>query len=122
MVPVQDEVLQVDFDHAKARLRVTGLLVFDDHDIADSLTFGLGLPGDLGFPYPQISPVFPPRATASFNVKWDGTIDTAQIHNTAQQFEDCSLRLARPLGGPVSNLALCFSRKPPIRRETWLLF
>jgi hypothetical protein len=56
------------------------LEVFDDHDLANSLTDGLGLPGDLGFPYPAIPPVFPVRTTVSFEVKWN--ID--RFHHLAQ--------------------------------------
>jgi hypothetical protein len=36
-----------------------GLELFDDHDLANSLTSGLGLPGGLGFPYPAIPGVLP---------------------------------------------------------------
>jgi hypothetical protein len=49
MVRVPHDAVSVDFDNAQASIRVSGLQVFDDHDIANSLTFGLGLPGDLGF-------------------------------------------------------------------------
>lgn len=51
------------------------------------MTDGLGLPGDLGFPYPQIPSVFPTRATVSFDVEWNGIISAAQIHNTGQRFQ-----------------------------------
>ena len=52
MVRVPRESVIVRLDDGRARLRVCGLKVFDDHDIANPLTQGLGLPGDLGFPYP----------------------------------------------------------------------
>ena len=87
MIRVEHEAVDVDFDHARASLRVRGLQVFDDHDLANSLTDGLGLPGDLGFPYPNIPPVFPTRATVSFDVEWNGIISAAQIHNAGQRFE-----------------------------------
>jgi hypothetical protein len=87
MVPVAHDAVEVDFDNARARLRVSELEVCDDHDVANSLTFGLGLPGDLGFPYPAIPPVFPVRATVSFDVAWEGVITEAQLRNTSQRFE-----------------------------------
>ena len=86
MVQVKDEAVEVDFDNGKARLRVRGLPVYDDHDLANSLTQGLGLPGDLGFPYPQIAPVSPVRAKVSFEVIWNGILDMAKIENSMQQF------------------------------------
>src|SRR5260370_23507570 len=87
MVPVAHDAVKVDFDDGRARLRVTGLRAFDDHDIANSLTLGLGLPGDLGFPYPAIPPVAPVRATISFDVEWNGIVATAQINNGVQSFK-----------------------------------
>jgi hypothetical protein len=77
---------------ARASLRVSGLRVFDDHDLANSLTFGLGLPGDLGFPYPAIAPVPPIRATVNFDVEWNGALATQRIHNPAQKFEGIFLQ------------------------------
>ena len=87
MVEVDDDAVEVDFDEGRARLRVRGLDVYDDHDIANSVTLGLGLPGDLGFPYPAIAPVAPVRATVSFDVEWSGIVATAMIENTMQQFK-----------------------------------
>lgn len=113
MVPVRDEALQVDFNHGKARLSVTGLPVFDDHDIANSLTSGLGLPGGLGFPYPKISPAFPTRATVSFDVEWDGTLDTAQIHNIAQQFEGSFLQTGATIQWSSEQPGFMFQSEPP---------
>ncbi len=83
---MSETAVEVDFDEARARLRVTGLKVFDDHDLANSLTDGLGLPGDLGFPYPQILPVPPTHATVSFDVQWNGARTSAAIHNASQRF------------------------------------
>jgi hypothetical protein len=87
MIPVSREAVDVDFDDARARLRVRQLEVFDDHDLANSLTDGLGLPGDLGFPYPNIPPVFPVRATVSFDVEWNGVVSAARIENASQRFK-----------------------------------
>jgi len=86
-VRVPKGAVDVDFDKGRARLKVSGLEVFDDHDLANSLTDGLGLPGDLGFPYPAIPPIFPVRAKVSFDVEWNGVLAAAQIHNTAQTFK-----------------------------------
>jgi hypothetical protein len=55
--------------------------VFDDHDIANSLTQGLG------FPDPPIPPIFPVHATVSFDIVWDGALATANIRNAPQRFE-----------------------------------
>src|SRR5215472_16150054 len=94
MVRVVPSAVQVDLANARASLRVSGLNVFDDHDIANSLTYGLGLSGDLGFPYPAIPPVFPVRAAVSFDVEWTGTVSSAQIENTSQQFKGLFLQTA----------------------------
>jgi len=91
MVEVDDDAVEVDFDSGRARLRVRGLDLYDDHDLANSLTLGLGLPGDMGFPFPAISPVAPVRATVSFDVEWKGIVDTAQIENTTQHFKGAFL-------------------------------
>jgi hypothetical protein len=91
-VPVEHNAVLVDFDGAGARLRVSGLDLFNDHDTANSLTSGLGLPGDLGFPYPHIDPVQPVRARVSFDVEWSGLVDTAEIRNVTQGFEGSFLQ------------------------------
>jgi len=80
MIPVNHDDVEVDFDSARARLHVRGLDVFDDHDLANSLTQGLGIPS------PPIPGVFPVRAKVSFDVEWNGAVDTAQIENDAQHF------------------------------------
>lgn len=94
MVEVEEDALDVDFDEGRASLRVHGLGLYDDHDLANSLTQGLGLPGDLGFPYPAIAPVAPVRAKVSFDVEWEGIVETAQIENTTQQFKGLFLSTA----------------------------
>jgi hypothetical protein len=86
MVPVAHSAVEADFHEGQASLQVNGLNVFDDHDLANSVTLGQGLPGGLGFPYPVIAPVPPVRATVSFDVEWSGIVATAQIHNSAQTF------------------------------------
>lgn len=87
MTPVEHDVVQVEFDEARARLRVDNLEVFDDHDLGNSLTLGMGLPGGLGFPYPAIAPKAPVRATVSFDVEWRGIADMAQINSSTQTFK-----------------------------------
>ena len=81
MIPVQHDAVQVDFDSAQARLQVRGLDVFDDHDLANSLTQGLGLPS------PPIPGVFPVRAKVSFDIQWNGATATADIRNASEKFE-----------------------------------
>jgi hypothetical protein len=80
MVQVDHDAVEVDFDQGQASLKVKGLDVFDDHDLANSLTQGLGLPA------PPIAPVFPLRAKVSFDVEWNGIVAMAQIENTMQNF------------------------------------
>jgi hypothetical protein len=75
MIAVSHDAVDVDFDHARASLRVRDLPVFDDHDLANSLTQGLGIPS------PPIPGVFPVRANVSFDVEWNGAVDTAHIEN-----------------------------------------
>jgi len=86
-VPVPQRAITVDFEDTIARLRVRRLTVFDDHDLANSLTSGLGLPGDLGFSFPKISPVAPVRATVSFDIGWSSNLGEATIHNASQGFQ-----------------------------------
>lgn len=84
MVQVSHDALEVAFDQAWARLRVSGLKVFDDHDLANSLTDGLGLPGLSGLPLiPAVSPV---HATVSFEIEWSGIVTEAEIQNDSQRF------------------------------------
>ena len=78
---MRHDAVEVDFDDARARLRVRGMDVFDDHDLANSLTQGLGIPT------PPIPGVFPVRAKVSFDIEWDGALATAEIENSAQQFK-----------------------------------
>ena len=40
MIPTRHDAVQVDFDNAQARLKVRNMDVFDDHDLANSLTQG----------------------------------------------------------------------------------
>ena len=81
MIPVQHHAVKIDMDDAQARLIVHDLQVFDDHDLANSLTQGLGLPT------PPIAPVFPVPAKVSFDVEWNGVLAMAEIENSAQQFK-----------------------------------
>jgi hypothetical protein len=113
MVPVPHDAVTVDLDSAQARLRVSGLQVFDDHDLANSLTFGLGLPGDLGFPYPAVAPVAPIRARVSFDVQWGGEVATADIHNTSQQFEGRFLQTGATIEWSAEEKGFKFQSEPP---------
>ena len=81
MIQVRDSAVQVHVDDAHAELHVSNMRVFDDHDIANSLTQGLG------FPNPPIPPIFPVHATVSFDIVWDGALATANIRNASQGFE-----------------------------------
>ena len=87
MLPVHHDAVEVDFDSGRARLRLRDQDVFDDNDIANSLTLGLGIPAA---PFNQPS-VFPVRAKVSVDVEWNGAITTAQIDNTDQHFKGAFL-------------------------------
>jgi hypothetical protein len=113
MVPVDEDAVKIDFDDGRARLRVRKLRVFDDHDIANSLTLGLGLPGDLGFPFPAIPPVAPVRATISFDVEWNGIVATAQINNSAQNFKGTFLSTGATIRWSAEQPGFQFESEPP---------
>lgn len=115
MIPVDPDAVDVDFDDARASLRVKGLEVFDDHDVANSLTLGLGLPGGLGFPYPNIPPVFPTRAIISFDVEWNGLLEMAQINNASQRFKGTFLRTVTtdPMVRPTAGLRVPIGSSRP---------
>ena len=83
MVPVSHDAVEVDFASGHARLRLRGLDVFDDHDLANSLTQGLGIPIA---PFNQPG-VFPVRAKVSVDVEWNGIKEAAEIDNMGQTFK-----------------------------------
>jgi hypothetical protein len=84
MLALSHASVEVDFDGARARLRARNLDVFDDHDLANSLTQGLGLPANPAAtpPTPAIPGTFPVRAKVSFDVEWNGVVDMAHIENS----------------------------------------
>jgi hypothetical protein len=105
--------VKVDFDDARARLSVSGLELFNDHDVANSLTYGLGLPGDLGLPYPHINPVQPVRASVSFEIEWSGLIDAAEIRHTAQGFEGSFLKTGATIRWSSEEAGFRFQSEDP---------
>ena len=107
MIPVRHSAVKVDFDGAHARLRVTDLNVFDDHDLANSLSQGLGLPS------PPIPGTFPVRATVSFDVEWDGALTTAQIENTAQSFKGMFLSTGATISWSAHQSGFHFQSDTP---------
>lgn len=111
LVQVAPEAVEVNFDAGSARLRVSGLEVFDDHDLANSLTDGLGLPGELGFPL--IAPVFPVRATASFDIEWKGIVDSAEIHNDSQRFMGSFLSTGATVSWSTEQAGFRFESEAP---------
>jgi hypothetical protein len=113
MIRVPDDAVDIDFRKGRATLRLTDLEVFDDHDLANSLTYGLGLPGDLGFPYPKIPPVFPVRATISIEVNWNGVLDTARIRNDLQHFEGLFLETEATLRWSARQQGFAFASEAP---------
>lgn len=107
MIRVPSGKVAVDFDHGQASLSVSGLEVYDDHDIANSLTFGLGLPS------PPIPPVAPVRATVSFDVEWNGAIEMAQINNSAQHFKGTFLKTAATIKWSAEQPGFRFESETP---------
>jgi hypothetical protein len=110
---VEHDAVEIDFDQGQARLLVRGLDVYDDHDLANSLTQGLGLPGDLGFTYPAIAPVAPVRAKVSFDVEWNAIIATAQIENTTQQFKGSLLSTGATIKRSADEPGFHFESETP---------
>jgi hypothetical protein len=108
MVPVEHDAVEVEFDEARARLRVDNLRVFDDHDLANSLTLGLGLPDDPRSPFPAIEPKAPVRATFSFDVEWSGIVDRAEIRNDTQQFRGTFYSTGATIKWSVEQLGFRF--------------
>jgi hypothetical protein len=107
MIPVQHSAVKVDFDGARSRLRVSNMSVFDDHDIANSLTQGLGLPS------PPIPPIFPVRANVSFDVEWDGVVAMAQIENTSQHFKGTFLSTGATISWSADQAGFHFQSQTP---------
>ena len=113
MVRVAPSAVEVNLATGQASLRVNRLKAFDDHDIANSLTYGLGLPGGLGFPYPAIPPVAPVRATVSFDVEWNGIVDMAQIDNDAQSFQGTFLSTGATINWSAEQDGFMFQSEAP---------
>lgn len=107
MIQVDDHAVEVDLDEGRARLRVRKLEVFDDHDLANSLTLGLGLPT------PPIAPVFPVRATVSFDVQWNGILDSAQFVNNAQHFKGTFLSTGATIKWSAEEDGFTFESETP---------
>ena len=113
MIVLNHDAVEVDFAPGNARLRVSHLPVFDDHDIANSLTLGLGLNGDPDYPFPAIAPVAPTRATVSFDVEWNGIHDMAQIHNAAQTFQGSFLSTGATIKWSAEQPGFRFDSETP---------
>jgi hypothetical protein len=111
IVRVADDAVDVSFDKGRASLRVQGLQVFDDHDLANSLTDGLGLRGLLGFPV--IPPVAPVRATVSFDIEWSGILATAQLRNSSQGFKGSFLETGAIIRWSVQQQGFRFESEAP---------
>ena len=107
MIPVSDDAVEVDFDGAHARLRVSNLDAFDDHDLANSLTQGLGVPS-LG--QPGVPPV---RARISFDVEWNGALAMAQIDNGSPHFKGAFLSTGATISWSVEQVGFSFQSEKP---------
>ena len=107
MIPAKHDSVVVDFENAQARLKISGLNVFDDHDLANSLSQGLGLPT------PPIPPTFPVRAKVSFDIEWNGAIDTAQITSTTEHFKGTFLATQTTIKWSSEQEGFSFESEPP---------
>src|SRR5262250_3622731 len=112
MIPTRDDAVQIDFDDALARLQVRNMRVFDDHDLANSLTQGLGLPASV-VPPAGIPPIFPVRAKVSFDIVWNGAIDKAQITNTSEQFKGTFFATQTTINWSSEQEGFSFQSEPP---------
>lgn len=112
MVEVENDAVEIEFEPGRARLKVRGLDVYDDHDLANSVTQGLGLPGDHGFTYPAIAAVAPVRAKISFDVKWNSIIASEQIENTAQNFKGTFLSTGATIEWSAEQDGVQFQSEP----------
>lgn len=113
MVEVDSHAIEVNFEQGQAHLIVSGLDVYDDHDLGNSLTQGLGLPGDLGFSYPAIPPVAPIRAKVSFDVEWNGILATAEIDNSTQGFKGTFLSTGATINWSAEENGFQFQSETP---------
>jgi len=115
MIPVRDDAVAVDFDGSRASLRVRDLSVFDDHDLANSLTQGLGLPANPAAmpPTPAIPGTFPVRAKVSFDVEWNGALAMAQIENGSQNFKGSFLSTGATISWSVEQAGFRFESDMP---------
>lgn len=107
MIPVRREAVEVDFDNGRASLHVRDLDVFDDHDLANSLTQGLGIPT------PPIPGVFPVRAKISFDVEWNGVLAMADIENTPQHFKGTFLSTGATISWSAQQSGFSFQSDMP---------
>jgi hypothetical protein len=107
MIPVRHDAVEVDFDGARARLRVRDLSAFDDHDLANSLTQGLGLAT------PPIPGVFPVRAKVSFDVEWDHALAMAEIENKTQMFKGSFLSTGATISWSAEQAGFRFESDAP---------
>lgn len=107
MIAVSHDDVKVDFDSQRASLRVRDLPVFDDHDLANSLTQGLGIPT------PPIAGVFPVRAKVSFDVEWNGAVDMAQIENSSQNFKGTFLSTGATIRWSAEQAGFHFESDAP---------
>jgi hypothetical protein len=115
MIPVRHDAVEVDFDGSRARLRVRDLSVFDDHDLANSLTQGLGLPANSAAnpPSPAIPGMFPVRAKVSFGVEWNGALAMADIENKTQQFKGSFLSTGATISWSAEQAGFRFESDTP---------
>lgn len=111
MVRVVPNIVTVNFAAGQASVRMNGLQVFDDHDIGNSLTYGMGLAATAS--RPALPPVAPTRATVSFDIEWNGTIATAQIDNDAQTFQGTFLSTEATINWSAEQDGFMFQSEAP---------
>jgi hypothetical protein len=107
MISMRDDAVNVDFEDARARLKARDLEVFDDHDLANSLTQGLGIPS------PTVPGIFPVHARVSFDVKWDGVIAMEEIENPSQQFKGSFLSTGATINWSAEQSGFRFQAETP---------
>jgi len=114
MIPVRHDAVEVDFNGARASLRVHDLSAFDDHDLANSLTQGLGLPNPpIVAGIPAIPGVPPVRAKVSFDVEWNGALAMAPIENSSQNFKGSFLSTGATIRWSAEQAGFRFDSDAP---------
>jgi hypothetical protein len=99
--------MKIDFEEGEASLRLLDVSVTDAHDLYNNLTNGHGYP-PLGVP-----PVAPVPATVSFDIKWSGITDSANIVNIMQNFRGQFVKTGATIDWSAQSANFAFQSEVP---------